>query len=217
MAAPYDRYFDYKVFELFRDRLAPIVNKYMRDGADEDIYRHIFIAPESLSKRRSFSLKGVISPFICIWPLSMLDWNKMFYGRSVLTRTFKYEEDGEVKYAEGFLYDMSKQYCVYASSYFASFVQEVNSDLLDADRLRYFSIDCGEMLTGFSGRAELMPASRSLTDSLDEKGGSRHFTLAATYDFSVTFPVLKPECFIDRVEIYLNENKIYETVISEGD
>lgn len=215
MLAPYDRYFDYKVFELFRDRLVPIINRHLKDEADADIYKHIFIAPEALGRRRSFSLKGVASPFVCFWPLSAFDWNKTYYGRSVLKRDFSYELDGETGYCEGFLYDVTKQYCVYASSYFSSFVQEINRDLLDIDRLRYFGVGCGELLPGFSTRVELMPSQRSMKESLDEKGGSRSFSLAATYDVSVTFPVISKQEFIDRIVIYLNGQKLYESTVEQ--
>lgn len=214
----YDRYFDYKVFELFRDRMLPIVSSHRqaREG-HFDPYTHIFLAPQQVATTSSFTLHGVTTPLVCLYPTSYFNWtdSPALYSRSVLQRKFSYPNpDGSGTVATmGYLYDMKKTYRLFASGYFQDFTQRVSQDLLDFDRLRYHQIDCGELLPSCSTRVELLPTSISSEAKLDETSGSRSFDLAVDYQLSVTFPVVDAPRFISAVEIYLNDNKIYEAVL----
>ena len=211
----YDRYFDYKLFEFFRDRMFNIVNLYRKDEKNEDIYKHLFLSPDTLARKRAFQFQGVIYPYLALWANNQFDWTSGFYSRSSLRRDFSYinPETGNLEYCNGFLYDLHKEYVIYGASYFQTFIQSVSQDLLDLDRLRYFDIDCSELLPGFKTRVELKPVNRSFNSALDEKKSERCFTGAFLYDFSVTFPVINKDSFINQVEIYLNEHKIYESEV----
>lgn len=172
----YDRYFDYKFFEFIRDRVFNIVNTYRKDEKTDDIYKHLFIAPDATARRKSFQLQGVIYPYLSLWANTQFDWTDQWsYSRSVLRRDFSYKdpETQETKYCNGFLYDLHKEYAIYGASYFQTFIQSVSQDLLDLDRLRYFDIDCSELLPGFKTRVELKPMNRSFNSTLDEKKSER--------------------------------------------
>ena len=102
---PYDKvestlakYLEFKIFELFRNRLVEIIRPHCRADSVEDIYKHLFLCPPQLSKKRNFQLHGVLSPFVCLWRTSPLNWNKEFYARSVLNRDFSYvDSNGEIQ------------------------------------------------------------------------------------------------------------------------
>lgn len=215
----FNRYFDYKVYSLIRDRTFNIINAYRKDEKEQDIYKHIFLAPDAIARKRAFQLQGVIYPYIALWANSQFDWTDQWsYSRSCLRRDFSYENPvtKEVNYCNGFLYDMTKEYVIYSSSYFQTFIQSVAEDLTDFDRLRYFDIDCSELLPGFVSHIEFKPKGRNFTSSVDEKKSERNFTGAYLYDMSVTFPVIDKDKFLDKVEIYLNDNKIFESEVSVG-
>lgn len=220
MNAPiYDRYFDYKIYELIRDRLFDTVNTYRKNEKENDIYKHIFLAPEAFARRRAFQLQGVIYPYIAMWANTQLDWTDQgLYARSVLRRDFSYEdpETKETRYCNGFLYDMHKEYVIHSASYFQTFIQSVAGDLSDFDRLRYFEISLDELLPGCKTVIEFKPKGRNFNSQVDESKSERNFTGSYLYDVSFTFPVIDKDKFLDRIEIYLNDNKIYETEVVVG-
>lgn len=208
----YDRYWDYKIYEFLKARLFPIVNTYRKDEKEEDIYKHIFIAPDAFARRKAFQLQGVIYPYIALWANTQFDWTKGFYSRSAVHTDFTYQTpEGKVGYCSGFYYDLHKEYIIHSSSYFQTFVQSVAMDLLDLDRLRYFDLDCSELLPGFKTRVEFMPKNRSFNSQVDESKSERNFTASFLYDVSVTFPVIDKDKFLDKVELYLNSHKIFES------
>ena len=204
-------YLVFKLFEIYRDRMLPIINEYRREGGDrDDVYRHIFLAPESYSKKRAFQVRGVLSPFVCMWASSPLKYAKDFYARSVLPRYFEYEVDGEHRVDKGFLYDYEMGFELSSSSFFADFRAAVNQDLLDLDRLRYVSLNVDELLPGFSCVAELMLEDMTQKENVDQAGGNRSFDLGARYTLRVTLPVLsKPELYIERVRLFLGDRMVW--------
>ena len=207
----YDRYFDYKIFELFRDKLLTTINKFRKEEEITSIYSHLFMAPQELAGRKAFQLKGVALPFVCFWPLSYFDWIPEKYGQSVLSRDFSYlDENNERRGATGFLYHVQKEVAIYASSYFTDFTQQVSMDLMDFDRLRYFDIDCSQILPQCSTRVELLKKTMNVESKLDEISATRQFSLGAVFNLSLSFPVLNKDRFFDKVEIYINDNKEYE-------
>jgi hypothetical protein len=211
-----DSYVALKVFELFRDRLLPTVNQYRKDEKESDLYRHLFLAPESYSKKRVFQVRGVLSPYCCLWATSPLKFNKDFYSRSVLPVDFKYvgSENKEL-HAIGFLYDYEKTFEFSSGSFFKDFIGQVNHDLLEFDRIRYFKINVDELLPGFSCVCELMLSDISSSESLDQASENRSFNLGAKYGLKITLPILSKSSYVERVRIFLNGGKIYEREVVE--
>ena len=84
----YDRYFDYKFFEFIRDRVFNIVNTYRKDEKTDDIYKHLFIAPDATARRKSFQLQGVIYPYLALWANNQFDWTSGLYSHpNIILRT----------------------------------------------------------------------------------------------------------------------------------
>jgi len=211
-----DVFITFKVFQLFRDRLLPIVNEYRKNEAETGVYKHIFLAPESYSKKRAFQVKGVSSPFVCLWASSPLTFNKTFYARSVLPVDFEYvdclgcspctkdKECPGLKIDRGFLYDYEKKFELSSSSFFANFRASIMQDLLDFDRIRYFDINVDELLPGYSCKIELLLENLVQNETVDQAGGNRSFDLGAKYNLKITLPVLsKPELYITKINLFL--------------
>jgi hypothetical protein len=211
-----DSYVVFKVFELFRDRLLPIVNQYRKDEKETDLYRHLFLAPESYSKKRVFQVRGVLSPYCCLWSTSPLKFNKDFYARSVLPRDFEYVDSENLKRHEGgFLYDYEKTFEFSAGSFFKDFIGQVNHDLLEFDRLRYFKVNVDELLRGFSCVCELTLSDISSSESVDQVSENRLFNLGAKYGLKITLPIMARSSYIEKVQLFLNGGKIYEREVVE--
>jgi hypothetical protein len=206
-----DSYVVFKVFELFRDRLLPTVNQYRKGEKESDLYRHLFLAPESYSKKRVFQVRGVLSPYCCLWATSPLKFNKDFYARSVLPQDFKFvDSENRERSESGFLYDYEKTFELSAGSFFKDFIGQVNHDLLEFDRLRYFKVNVDELLPGFSSVCELGLSDISSSESLDQTSENRSFNLGAKYVLKITLPLLSKSAYVEKVRIFLNGGKIYE-------
>jgi hypothetical protein len=209
-------YVEFKIFELFRDRMLPIINQYRKDEKENDLYRHLFLAPENYSKKRVFQVRGVLSPYCCLWATSPLKFNKDFYSRSVLPRDFvSKDSEGQQRYERGYLYDYEKSFEFSAGSFFKDFIGQVNQDLLDFDRLRYFKINVDELLPGFSSVCELMLSDISSSEVVDQVSDNRSFTLGAKYDLKITLPIISKSSYISKIRLYLNSHRIYEREVSE--
>lgn len=215
------KYLEFRIFELFRNRLIEIIEPHCREGSKEDVYKHLFLCPSQASKKRNFQLKGVLSPFVCLWRTSPLKWNKDLYGRSVLNRTFYYQgKDGECKAEEGFLYDVEFDLELFSSSYYRTFRDKVNQDLIDMDRLRYFDIDIKELLKDcveMKTRAEVMLNDMKASDQIGDNQENRSFDLNATYTVKISVPYCRTFDYIENVEVYLNDNLIYQREVTEVD
>ena len=214
------KYLEFKTFELFRNKMLDAIMPHCRTNSKEDIYKHIFLCPANLSKTRNFQLKGVLSPFVCLWRTSPLNWNKDFYGRSVLGRQFEYlDNDGNLACETGFMYDVEFTIDLFSSSYYRSFRDRVNMDLIDMDRLRYFDYDVKELLKNCSGmttRAEVMLEGIKQEDHVDLQGtNNRSFDLSAQYKIKITVPYCHSMDYIEGIRLYLNENLIYERLPEE--
>ena len=209
------KYIEFRIFELFKNRMVNIIKPHCREDSVEDVYQHLFLCPANLSKKRNFQLQGVLSPFVCLWRTSLLNWNtdNGFYARSVLPRDFSYETiNGNIKTERGFLYDLEVDFQLFCSSYYKSFRDRVNQNIIDMDRLRYFDIDIKELLTDckeLTTRAEVMVNQLQPTDNVDNEN-NRSFDLNASYKVRITVPYCHGFDYIDKIIIYLNENKIYE-------
>ena len=83
------KYLEFRIFELFKNRMIGLIKPHCRENSKEDLYQHLFLCPSQLSKTRNFQLHGVLSPFVCLWRTSGLEWNKTLYGRSVLNTALK--------------------------------------------------------------------------------------------------------------------------------
>ena len=208
------KYLEFKIFELFKNRLVNIISPHCRKDSVEDIYQHLFLCPANLSKKRNFQLQGVLSPFVCLWRTSPLTWNKEFYGRSVLNRDFYYHDtEDRLRCERGFMYDIEIDFELFSSSYYKSFRDRVNQNLLDMDRLRYFDINVKELLTDckcLTTRIELMLDALQATDTIQDEQNSRSFDLNATYKVKMTVPYCREFEFLNRIQIYLDKNKVYE-------
>jgi hypothetical protein len=209
-------YVEFKIFELFRDRMLPIINQYRKEEKETDLYRHLFLAPENYSKKRVFQVRGVLSPYCCLWSTSPLKFNDDFYARSVLPRDFVFNDsEGKQQYERGFLYDCEKSFEFSAGSFFKDFIGQVNLDLLDFDRLRYFKINVDELLPGFSSVCELMLSDISSSEAVDQVSDNRSFTLGAKYVLKITLPIISKSSYISKIRLYLNDHKIYEREVTE--
>lgn len=210
------KYLEFRIFELFKNGLIKTIQPHCREGSKEDIYKHLFLCPAQLSKKRNFQLHGVLSPFVCLWRTSPLNWNTDdgLYARSVLPRTFRYtDKDGNPKAEEGFQYDLTFDMELFSSSYYRTFRDRVNQDLLDMDRIRYFDVDVKELLTDCAKqttRAEVMLTGIKQSDIVGDNNENRSFDLNASYKIKITVPYCRTFEYIERIEIYLNENLIYE-------
>ena len=215
------KYLEFRVFEMFKNRMVPVIKPHCRQDSVEDVYQHMFLCPANLSKKRNFQLHGVLSPFVCLWRTSPLNWNKKQYGRSVLPREFYYKDkNGNERCERGFMYDVEIDFELFSSSYYKSFRDRVNQNLLDMDRLRYFDINVPELLTDcycMKTRAEFMLEGMTPTDTVQDGQNNRSFDLNAKYKIKMTVPYCRSFDYIERVEIYLNENKIYEKEVQPID
>jgi hypothetical protein len=123
--------------------------------------------------------------------------------------------EGKEQAEGGFLCDYEKSFEFSAGSYFKDFIGQVNQDLLDLDRLRYFEVNVDELLPGFSCVCELMLLDMSSSESVDQAADNRLFTLGAKYSLKITLPILSKSYFINRVRVYLEGHKIYEREVVE--
>ena len=210
------KYLEFRVFELFRNQLIPTITPHCRQDSKEDIYKHLFLCPSQASKKRNFQLRGVLSPFVCLWRTSLLTWNNQFYGnygKTVLPRDFCYiKKDGSSACERGFLYDVRFEMELFSSSYYKSFRDRVNEDLLDFDRLRYFSIDVKELLRDsqkLDTKIEVMLNDLKPSDNIGEDNQNRSFDLNASYTVAMTVPYCRNEEYLKGIEVYLNENLIF--------
>jgi hypothetical protein len=208
------KYLEFRVFEMFKNRMVPVIKPHCRENSIEDVYQHMFLCPANLSKKRNFQLHGVLSPFVCLWRTSPLNWNKKKYGRSVLPREFYYtNKNGQTACERGFMYDVEIEFELFSSSYYKSFRDRVNQNILDLDRLRYFDINVPELLKDcecMKTRAEFMLEGLQSTDTIQDGNNNRSFDLNCKYKVSITVPYCHSFDYIERVEIYLNDNKIFE-------
>ena len=136
------------------------------------------------------------------------------YGRSVLPRSFVYiDKDGNSKAEMGFLYDVKFTVDLFASSYYKSFRDRVNIDLIDMDRLRYFNVNIKELLKDskeFNSCMEFMLKGVSQTDNIDNTNTqNRSFDLTCSYEIKATVPYCHGFDYLTAIELYLNENLIY--------
>ena len=215
MQANLDTYVVFKIFNIFRTRMLPLVNHYRKDTKETELYRHLFLAPESFSKKRAFQVKGVLSPFVCIWATSSLSYTKEFYSRSVLPQDFEFVSDGKTVVEPGFLYDYQKSFEVSSNSFFADFRASVAQDLLDLDRIRYFRVNVDELLPGYPCVIELLLDNMVQKDNVDQTGGNRSFDLGAKYNLKITLPVLsRSELYLENLRLFLNSESIWQREVS---
>jgi hypothetical protein len=211
-----DSYVSLKVYELFRDRLLPIINEYRKDEKETDLYKHIFLAPESYSRKRVFQVRGILSPFCCLWATSPLKFNKSFYARSVLPVDFAFRDSDDREVVErGFLFDYEKSFEFSAGSFFKDFIGQVNHDLLEFDRIRYFPVNVDELLPGYSCVCELMLNDIVSAEQVDQGSGNRLFNLGGKYGLKITLPILSREVYLERVRLFLSGHSIYEHGVEE--
>lgn len=208
------KYLEFKIFEVFKNQFLKRIIPHCRENSKEDIYQHIFLCPATLSETRNFQLKGVLSPFVCLWRTSPIQWNKQFYGRSVLPRTFTYtDKDGKERAEMGYLYDVQFTMDLFSSSYYKSFRDRVNIDIIDMDRLRYFNINMKELLkdcTEFNSCVEFMLKGINQQDNIDLKGSNnRSFNMTCSYEIKATVPYCHSFDYVSGIALYLNDNLIY--------
>ena len=55
------RYLEFKIFEIFKNRLVAEITPHCREGSKEDLYRHIFLCPSQSSKKKELPIAR--SPF----------------------------------------------------------------------------------------------------------------------------------------------------------
>lgn len=207
------KYIEFKTFEFFRDKLYSTVSPYAKADSKNDLYKHLFLCPTEIAKERNFKLHGVLSPFVCLWRTSSLQFEPKFYGRSVLPRCFTYyDKDDKLQAVPGFLYDVKCTFNLFSSSYYKNFRDAVNQDILDLDRIRYFDYDIKELFSNCSNcttRAELKLD--GLTQQENLNGNQRSFDLSCAYSLWITIPYNRNEAYPDSLNLYLNNNLIYQT------
>ena len=85
------------------------------------------------------------------------------------------------------------------------------------DRLRYFDVQVRELLTDcpcMKTRAEFMLEDMVATDKVGEDQNNRSFDLSAKYKIKMSVPYARSFDYIERVEVYLNDNLIFEKDIT---
>jgi len=245
LRASLGQYIDFKVFSLFRDQLWGIIKPYTADELDEaQKFKHIFLAPASLGKTRSFQVSGVQYPYVALWATSALshpksDGYSAMYALSSVNRELTWDEPnpacvegvpcdtcltrdscedkstpGKIKHIhQGFIQHFERTYELSCASYFRTFIEEVNQQVLELDRLRYVQIPFLEIHPFFKvQRSELYLKDLVTSENLNESQGQRYFQLACKYTFRCTLPIIpamQPE-MLNRLIVFLNENKIYE-------
>jgi len=196
-------YLDFKVFSLIRDRFEGVINAHRGSEEHLPIYKHIFMAPTDLARQRSFRISGVATPYVCVWPSSVAKWSDDFwYGKSVLPVDFA---AGDEFRGSGYLYHLKRDYNFSAGSYFRSFVNDVNFNLLEVDRLRYFGVDVSEICEGYVTQLEFQLGGMNMTDVTDEGSSQRLFQLTATYAVDVSLPVVGKTVVWEGLRIWLED------------
>lgn len=224
---PLGQYFLFKVFGFFRDRSWDFIKSYMplvsKDPSNpfeptvKEELRHIFLAPESLARQKSFQVQGVASPFICLWRTSALTWDTEFgdgrYGHSVLPRDISYIDPETNKekvvraFSQGYTFDLQ----LYAQSYFQDFVDKFNFNLLELDRLRCFKLDFSELIPGETSQVELLLKGIDISDTPVTATEGRSFNLKASYRVHFhSFTAFTDDALI-RINLYLNGEKIWSS------
>ena len=215
-----DTYISLKVFNVFRSRLWPIVQDFRKDPYKRsDIWRSLFLSPEKVSKTRSFMLKGVVSPFVCLWPSTAVSWQKNGYARSAVVRNLTFVPTGSPSGKEvteqGWVFSITKSFELTASSYYKDFIGAINQDLLELDRLRVLTVNVDELgIKGwhcpFNFEIQDVVTGETLEDT------TRAFNLGAKYTVSCTVPWLAKTRPLEGIRLYLNNNEIWSTVFDRG-
>ncbi len=205
---PLGQYLQFKIFEFFRDHFWPLILPYTPESKlsishpfdieVSTILKHLFIAPEELSRKKSFNLTGAESPFICFWVTSPLEWNIAHggYGNSVLPRDFEYlVEDPDnpgtqiKKNSRGFLQDYRFSFEIFSSSYYRDFRDKLNFNLMELDRIRMIPLSLVELMPGFKTHAELLLKGIKFKDVAQTNKTARAFSLSASYETSLTLVI----------------------------
>lgn len=121
------------------------------------------------------------------------------------------------RHAVGRIEHFERSYALACSSFFRSFTERVNQDVLEADRLRYFKMAFPEIHPYWhNGRMELLLENIATQDQVGPDG-QRSFTLVCRYTFRCTLPmipVMQPEA-MERIRVFLDNNKIYEARVGQ--
>ena len=215
-----DTYITIKFFDLLRSRLWPIVQTYRKDEYQrEPIWRSLFMSPEKVSKSRSFMLKGVVSPFVCLWPSGGVQWQLPHYARSSVIRPLRFvptgSETGEAVVEQGLILSLSKTFELTASSYYKDFIGSVNQDLLELDRLRGVYVNVDELgIRGFKCMFELNVEGVTTGETLDDN--ERSFHLGAKYKVRCTVPWLNKTRYLSGLRLWMNGWKVFERVFDKA-
>lgn len=213
MQGSYTEYILFKTFGVFRDYLIPLINQYNNRQETNEIWKHFFLSPQQIARYRAHTIKGEL-PFICMWPMSGLEYAQTgmgSYGRGVLNRT-EYTDCCSVppKPIVVRLMDYQRKYSIYAGSHYHDFIDRVNDNLLDLDMVRYVPISLNELLCGYQTTAEFKLDSISIQDSPDERVESRVFGLIANYTVSMTVPRLNQDPFtFDAMNLFFRDERIF--------
>ncbi len=229
---PLGQYLQFKVFEFFRDRFWPFILPYTPQSKLSDshpfeidvntIMKHLFMATEELSRKKSFNVTGAESPFICFWSTSPLEWiiENGGYGTSILARDFEYlEEDPDnpgleiKKVSKGFLQDYKFSFEIFSSSYYKDFREKLNFNLLELDRLRSVPISLTELFPSYKTKIELLLKGIKFKDTSQTETTSRSFSLSASYEARMTIATrIHSEDSLMAVNLYLNGSKIWTSL-----
>jgi hypothetical protein len=129
---------------------------------------------------------------------------------------FSFKDQDEKDHVErGFLYDYEKTFEFSSGSFFKDFIGQINQDLLDMDRIRFFRLNVDELLYGYSCVCELMLTDLVPSESVDQESGSRSFNLGGKYTLKVTLPILSKSYYLERIRIFLNGHSFYERTVDE--
>ena len=215
-----DTYVTLKFFSILRDRLWRIVQTYRKDEYQrQPVWRSVFLSPEKVSKSRSFILKGVVSPFVCLWPSGGVQWQLPHYARSSVIRPLRFvptgsETGGEVV-EQGLILSLSKTFELTAFSYYKDFIGSINQDLLELDRLRGVYVNVDELgVKGFKCMFELNVEGVTTGETLEDS--ERSFHLGAKYKVRCTLPWLSKTRYLSGLRLWMNEWKIFERVFDQA-
>lgn len=229
---PLGQYLQFKVFEFFRDHFWPMILPYTPQSDlavshpfDVDvsvILRHLFMAPEQISREKAFNITGAASPFICFWANSPLELHTPNggYGSSILPQYFEYLDDDPdnpgtkiKKISKGFLQDYKFNFEIFSSSYYKDFRDKLNFNLLELDRIRSVPLSLTELFPSYETKIELLLKGIKFKDTTQSDTTSRAFSLSASYEASLTLATqFNSEGVSISVNLYLNDSKIWSSL-----
>lgn len=127
------------------------------------------------------------------------------YGKSVLKRTVLYNDEPVLAQ----LIDYTVKYSLFSAAYTAPEVNRDSQVVTDLDNQRYFDFDLSDVIPpSFKTRAEFRKTGHEFKAELSEETQQRKVYIGVDWELRITIPSIESAAFIDRVNIFINNEKI---------